>query len=163
MLKIGIGYDVHRLVSGKELILGGEKIPFEKGLFAHSDGDVLIHAICDGLLGAAGLEDIGVYFPNTDDKYRGISSIKLLAEVKVKLKASGFECVNIDSVVIADRPVLRDYRGKIKANISSCLGIAEEDVNVKATTSEGVGYIGSHAIAAYAVALINRVIPGQRG
>jgi len=155
MFRIGIGYDIHRLVSGRKLILGGLEIPFEKGLLAHSDGDVLTHAICDALLGSAGLEDIGVNFPNTDDRYKDVSSLKLLAEVCQKTRA-GYKIENIDSVLIADNPKINKYRAQIIANLSSVLKIPLNSVNLKSTTSEGVGQIGSQAIAAYAVSLLKK-------
>src|SRR3990167_4295464 len=157
MLRIGIGYDIHRLVSGRKLILGGLEIPFEKGLLAHSDGDVLAHAICDALLGSAGLEDIGVTFPNSDDRYKDVSSLKLLAEVCQKITRAGYKIENIDSVLIADNPKINKYRAQIIANLSSVLKITPDSVNIKATTSEGVGQIGSQAIAAYAVSLLKKM------
>ena len=162
MFRIGIGYDIHRLVSGRKLILGGLEIPFEKGLLAHSDGDVLTHAICDALLGSAGLEDIGANFPNTDDRYKDISSLELLAQVCQKITRAGYKIENIDSVLIADNPKINKYRAQIIANLSSVLKIPLNSVNLKATTSEGVGQIGSQAIAAYAVSLLKKVNPVRK-
>lgn len=156
MLRIGIGYDIHRLVSGRKLILGGMEIPFEKGLLAHSDGDVLTHAICDALLGAAGFEDIGTNFPNDDDKYKDISSLKLLDMVNQKITRAGYKIENIDSVLIADNPKINKYRAQIISNFSSVLKIPQDSINLKATTSEGVGQIGSQAIASYAVSLLKK-------
>jgi len=152
--RIGIGYDVHRLVKGKKIILGGVEIPFKKGLLAYSDGDVLSHAICDALLGAAGLGDIGIHFPNTDKRYKGISSLKLLSEVLRKLSALKYRINNIDSVLIADSPKIGSYRNKIIASLSKVLEISSARINLKATTSEGVGDIGSRGLAVYAVALL---------
>ena len=157
MFKVGIGYDIHRLTSGRKLILGGVDIPFEKGLFAHSDGDVLAHAICDALLGAAGLADIGTQFPDTELQYKDISSLKLLEKVRIRIRNSAYRIGNIDSVLIADRPKISGYRDRMIKNISSALGISPDLVNVKATTSEGVGQIGSQAIASYAVVLIENI------
>lgn len=151
-----MGYDIHPLVLGRKLILGGVHIPFAKGLFAHSDGDVLIHALCDALLGAAGLGDIGIHFPNTDIRYKNISSLKLLDAVNVKISQIGYKVNNIDSVLIADKPNLSPYRAQIIGKVSSILKIKPETVNIKATTSEGVGQIGSKALASYAVALLER-------
>lgn len=156
MVRIGIGYDIHRLAAGKKLVLGAVAIPFEKGLYAHSDGDVLLHALCDALLGAAGLGDIGIHFPNTDMRYKNISSLKLLEAVKGKISKIGYTISNVDSVLIADRPKIGLYRGAIIRNICSVLKIKPTQVNVKATTSEGVGPVGSKAIASYAVALLKK-------
>ena len=162
MFRIGIGYDIHRLVFGRRLILGGVEIPFEKGLLAHSDGDVLTHAICDCLLGAGGLEDIGVNFPNSDDKYKDIPSLKLLAIVHQKITRTGYKIENIDSVLIAANPKINKYRARIIANLSSVLKIPLNSVNLKATTNEDVGQIGSQAIAAYAVGLLKKVNPVRK-
>src|SRR3989338_4173205 len=129
MFRIGIGYDIHRLVFGRRLILGGVDIPFEKGLLAHSDGDVLTHAICDALLGGAGLEDIGTNFPNDNDKYKDISSLKLLSAVNKKISRSGYRIENIDSVLIADNPKINKYRAQIIANLSAALKIPLNSIN----------------------------------
>ncbi len=156
MLRTGIGYDIHRLVPGRKLVLAGVEIPSEKGLFAHSDGDVLAHAICDALLGAAGLADIGTQFPNSGIRYKGISSLKLLKQVKNKIKSLGVKICNIDSALIMDKPKIQPYRQLMLKNLSSALDIAIDAVNIKATTSEGVGQVGSKAIAVYAVALVEK-------
>jgi 2-C-methyl-D-erythritol 2,4-cyclodiphosphate synthase len=154
MFRIGIGYDIHCLVSGRKLIIGGIHIPFKKGLSAHSDGDVLVHAICDALLGAAGLPDIGVYFPSSDKRYKGISSLKLLEAAHKKILTAGYVINNIDSVLIADEPKISGYRKRIIASISSVIKIEPEAINLKATTSEGAGEAGSKAIASYCVVLL---------
>ncbi len=154
MFKVGIGYDIHRLVRGRKLVLAGVDLPFDKGPQAHSDGDVLIHAICDALLGAAGLADIGTQFPDSDSRYKGISSLKLLKQVKDKIYRLGLKICNVDSALIMDRPKIQPYRLEMLKNLSSALGVKTDAVNIKATTSEGVGQVGSKAIAAYAVALI---------
>lgn len=154
-MRVGLGYDVHKLVEDRLLILGGIDIPFEKGLMGHSDADVLIHAICDALLGAAGLNDIGVHFPDTDSKYKDISSMKLLAKTVQMLKASGFSILNIDTVIFAEAPKLSSYRSAMQQNIASTLKLETTQINIKATTTEGLGMIGSgEGIAAMAVALI---------
>ena len=158
--RIGIGYDIHRLVSGRKLVLGGVFIPFFKGLFAHSDGDVLLHAICDALLGAAGLGDIGVHFPDSDKKYKGISSLELLARSANKIAVRGFRVENVDTVLIADNPKISPYRARIINKISSVLKIPKGSINLKATTNEGVGPIGKKAIASYAVALLRKAVRG---
>lgn len=154
MFKVGIGYDVHRLVRGRRLILGGLHIPFKKGLLAHSDGDVLTHAVCDALLGAAGLADIGVHFPNSDKRYKGISSLKLLEAVNRKLAKAGYKIGNIDSVLLMDEPKINQFRQEIIGNLSSVLKIQPQAISLKATTNEAVGSIGSKAIAGYAVVLL---------
>lgn len=156
MFKVGIGYDIHRLVPEKKLILGGLGLPFKQGLLAHSDGDVLVHAICDAILGAAGLGDIGMHFPDTDKKYKNISSLKLLKIVNAKIISRGYKIGNIDSVLIADEPKIAKYRKEMLGNLSSALKIKPEVINLKATTSEGIGQIGSKAIASYAVALLEK-------
>ncbi|HWI54281.1 MAG TPA: 2-C-methyl-D-erythritol 2,4-cyclodiphosphate synthase [Desulfobacteria bacterium] len=154
-MRFGIGYDVHRLVSGRALILGGVKVPFDLGLDGHSDADVLVHAIMDGLLGAAGLGDIGKHFPDTDPQYKGISSLKLLEHVNLTLKRNNFNVNNIDSVIVAQRPKLAPFIEEMRNNISKILDIPCEIVNVKATTTEGLGFAGTgEGIAAYAIASI---------
>jgi len=155
MIKVGFGYDVHRLMKGRKLIIGGVTIPFETGLMGHSDADVLCHAIADALLGAAGLGDIGIYFPPTDHKYRDISSLIILAETQRLLVASNFKLINLDATIVAERPQMRPFISQMKANIAQILKIKAEQVSVKATTSEGLGFIGAgEGIAAYAVVLI---------
>lgn len=136
--------------------MAGVEIPSEKGLFAHSDGDVLAHAICDGLLGACGLPDIGTQFPNSDSRYKGISSLKLLKKVKSKIRGLGYKIRNVDSALIMDKPKIQPYRQLMLKNLSLALDIAADAVNIKATTSEGVGQVGSKAIAAYAVVLVEK-------
>ena len=155
--RIGLGYDIHRLVKGRDLVLGGVKIPFEKGLFAHSDGDVLIHAICDAMLGASGLGDIGMHFPDTDKKYRGISSLELLKASLLKISKAGYKIGNIDCVLIADKPKIAPYRDRMIQVLIQALKIPAGSINLKATTNEGVSPIGSKAIAGYAVALLKKV------
>ena len=153
--RIGIGYDIHRLVKGRNLFLGGIEIPFEKGLEGHSDADVLLHAICDAILGALGKGDIGEHFPNTEKKYKDISSRVLLGEVNKIAKKKGFKIGNIDSVVVAEKPNLKSYKPAMRLAIAETLGIKEEAVNIKATTQEGIGFGGKEeAIAALASVLL---------
>lgn len=154
MLRIGHGYDVHRLVTDRKLIIGGVEIPYEKGLLGHSDADVLLHAVSDALLGSAALGDIGCLFPDTDEKYKNADSLKLLSEVVKLLKSKGISIVNIDCTVIAQKPKLREYIDSMRANIAAACGIDDEFVSVKATTEEGMGFTGSgDGIAAHAVCL----------
>ena len=160
-LRIGHGYDVHRLVEGRKLILGGVDIPWEKGLLGHSDADVLVHAVMDALTGAARLGDIGKLFPDTDPRYAGISSLKLLAEVGRLLGEKGFAVVNIDAVLLAQAPKVAPYRPQMAANIAAALGIDPEQVNVTATTEEGLGFTGAGSgMAAHAVALLEKLNEG---
>lgn len=157
-LRIGQGYDVHRLAEGRELILGGVKIPYERGLDGHSDADVLTHAVMDALLGAAKLGDIGELFPDTDEQYRGISSLKLLRHVHKLLLGNGFAVVNIDATVVAQSPKLAPYKEKMEKNLASALGLAPEFVCVKATTEEHLGFTGDGSgMAAQAVALLEKI------
>lgn len=157
-MRIGTGYDVHRLVEERALILGGVLIPYEKGLLGHSDADVLLHAIMDALLGAAALGDIGKHFPDSEEKYRGISSIALLKEVKQLLDSELFIVENIDATIVAQRPKLSAYLQEMRENIAEALQIDISQVNVKATTEEGLGFTGSGAgIAAQAVCLLENV------
>jgi len=154
-MRIGHGYDVHRLVPGRDLILGGVKIPYELGLDGHSDADVLLHAVSDALLGAAGLGDIGRHFPDTDPKYKGADSLVLLNIVGQKVAQKGYRVSNIDVTMIAQKPKLKDYISRMEENIASALGLDPERVNVKATTEEHLGFTGEGlGIAAHAVALI---------
>jgi len=154
-MRIGTGYDVHRLVEGRELVLGGVKIAYEKGLLGHSDADVLIHAVMDALLGAAALGDIGRHFPDNDERYRGISSLKLLEKVREMLVQEHYVVGNIDATIIAQRPKLADYLPTMEENIASVLGIEKSQVNLKATTEEGLGFTGAgEGIAAQAAALL---------
>ena len=156
-LRIGHGYDVHRLVEGRRLIIGGVDIPWEKGLLGHSDADVLTHAVMDALSGAARLGDIGKLFPDTDPQYAGISSLKLLGEVGALLKQSGFVIVNIDATLLAQAPKVAPYKAQMAENIAAVLQIAVEQVNVKATTEEGLGFTGDGSgMAAHAVVLIEK-------
>jgi 2-C-methyl-D-erythritol 2,4-cyclodiphosphate synthase len=154
----GIGYDIHRLVKGRKLFLGGVRIPYPKGLSGHSDADVLLHAICDALLGGMGLSDIGEHFPNTDIKYRGIRSTELLKKVTQLMKKNGFSIVNLDTTVVAQAPRISLRRLEIQKNIARILHLKPKAVNLKATTAEGLGDIGKNkAIAAWCVALLRRV------
>ena len=151
--RFGIGYDIHRLIEGRPLFLGGVEIPYIKGLLGHSDADVLLHAICDALLGALGLGDIGEHFPDTDPKYQGVASSKLLARVKELVDKSGYKINNLDVVIIAQEPQLVPFKKPMKENISSLLNIQEEVLNIKAKTNEGLDAVGNReAIACYAVA-----------
>lgn len=142
-MRVGMGYDVHRLVEGRKLILGGVEIPYEKGLLGHSDADVLIHAIMDALLGAAALGDIGKHFPDTDPQYKGISSVELLKHVAKLLDENNYVIENIDATVIAQRPKLRPYMKEMTKNIAGALEIEENRLNLKATTEEGLGFTGT--------------------
>ena len=157
MTRFGMGYDVHRLVEGRKLILGGVTVPYEKGLLGHSDADVLLHAIMDALLGAAALGDIGRHFPDTDPAYAGADSQKLLAHVGELLKELGYDIGNIDATIVAQRPKLMAFIPQMAANIAETLGIAVDQVNVKATTEEKLGFTGSgEGISSYAVAGIEK-------
>jgi 2-C-methyl-D-erythritol 2,4-cyclodiphosphate synthase len=150
--RIGVGFDVHRLKTGRRLILGGVEIPFEKGLAGHSDADVLAHAVCDAVLGAAGLGDIGVHFPDTDERYAGADSIELLRQVVAMAAERGLTPKNVDTVVIAERPKLAPHTGEIRKRLAGVLGLDEEFVNVKVTTSEGLGFTGrGEGMVAHAV------------
>lgn len=154
-MRIGMGYDVHRLVEGRKLILCGVEIPYEKGLLGHSDADVALHAIMDALLGAAALGDIGKHFPDTDPAYEGASSMKLLKEVKKLLDEHCFVIENIDATIIAQRPKLLPYMEEMKKNVASALGLTGDRVNIKATTEEGLGFTGSgEGISAQAVCIL---------
>lgn len=156
-MRVGTGYDVHKLAEGRDLIIGGVKIEYEKGLLGHSDADVLTHAIMDALLGAAGLGDIGLHFPDNDDSYKGISSMLLLGKVKGILMSKGFRVINVDSTIIAQEPKMRPYIDEMRRNIASCLGIDASCVNVKATTEEHLGFTGrGEGIAAQAVAMVDK-------
>jgi 2-C-methyl-D-erythritol 2,4-cyclodiphosphate synthase len=154
-LRIGIGYDIHPLVPGRKLVLGGTEIPFSKGLEGWSDADVLTHAIMDALLGAVALGDIGQHFPSGEPQYKDISSLVLLDKVMEKLEESGWRVVNIDATVVAEKPRLREYIDDIRHALSHVLGVDIDRVSVKASTSNGLGYIGrGEGIAAYAVAML---------
>ncbi len=157
-MRIGQGYDVHRLCEGRKLVIGGVEIPYEKGLLGHSDADVLVHAVMDALLGAAALGDIGQHFPDTDERYHGISSMELLKLVAGLLQENGFLVENVDSTIIAQKPKLASYRPAMAENIARVLGIEKDQVSVKATTEEGLGFTGAgEGIAAQAVALLSTV------
>jgi len=157
-MRIGTGYDVHRLTEGRKLIIGGVEIPYEKGLLGHSDADVLLHAIMDALLGAAALGDIGLHFPDSDESFRGISSIELLKRVRRLLLEKGYTINNVDSTIIAQAPKMRPYIDEMKKNIANALLLPIDDINVKATTEEGLGFTGQgEGIAAQAVCLIEGI------
>lgn len=154
-MRIGHGYDVHRLTENRKLILGGVEIPYEKGLLGHSDADVLLHAVMDALLGACGLEDIGKHFPDTEERYRGADSGVLLAEVGRLIGEAGYQVGNIDATILCQRPKLAAYLPAMRKNIAEILGTAEDAVNIKATTEEGLGFTGEGlGIAAHAVCLV---------
>lgn len=155
-MRIGHGYDVHRLVEGRRLILGGVDIPYEKGLLGHSDADVLAHAISDALLGAAALGDIGKHFPDTDDRWEGADSLMLLSEVCRMLREKGYKIENVDATILAQRPKLRTYIDEMRTRLADACGIDTDCMSVKATTEEGLGFTGSgEGIAVHAVALID--------
>ncbi|MEZ0537996.1 2-C-methyl-D-erythritol 2,4-cyclodiphosphate synthase [Caldicellulosiruptoraceae bacterium PP1] len=157
MFKIGFGFDVHKLVEGRKLILGGVEIPFEKGLLGHSDADVLLHAIIDAIIGALGQGDIGKHFPDNDNSYKDINSLILLEKTKTLLENNGFSVVNIDSTVVAQKPKILPFTEKMKENIAKCLGIDINMINIKGKTTEGLGFEGrQEGISAYAVVLIQK-------
>jgi len=160
--KIGSGYDVHRLVSGRKLMIGGVDIDFDRGLSGHSDADVLIHAVCDAILGAAGLGDIGDHFPDTDPEYKGISSMILLEKCGVMMGEQGFQISNIDCIVFAQVPKISPYKKKMEENIAGALNIHSHLVNVKATTTEKLGFIGKEQGIAAQCILLAKVIPPKR-
>ena len=154
-MRIGHGYDVHRLVEGRDLILGGVKIPYEKGLLGHSDADVLLHAVSDALLGAAGLRDIGYHFPDTDPQYKDADSLELLRIVGQKISAAGYRVSNVDVTMIAQRPKLKEHIPVMMENIAAALGIGADRVNVKATTEEKLGFTGTgEGMSCHAVCLL---------
>lgn len=156
MIRIGHGYDVHRLVPGRKLILGGVEIPHETGLLGHSDADVLTHAVMDALLGAAAMGDIGVLFPDSDERFSGADSILLLEQVAARLRNAGFQIVNFDATVLAQAPKLRPYIEAMRQKLAQACGIPTDRVSVKATTEEGLGFTGQkEGIAAHAVCLID--------
>ena len=156
-MRVGMGYDVHKLVVDRDLIIGGIKIDYEKGLLGHSDADVLTHAIMDALLGAAALGDIGIHFPDTADEYKGSDSIDLLGVVRDILKEKNYKILNIDAVIIAQEPKMSPHIMAMRERISSTLGIGVDDVNIKATTEEGLGFTGSkEGISSQAIALIDK-------
>jgi 2-C-methyl-D-erythritol 2,4-cyclodiphosphate synthase len=154
-MRIGFGYDVHRLVEGRKLVIGGVDVPSLQGLLGHSDADVLLHAICDSLLGALGEGDIGRHFPDSDPQFQGISSLHLLRIVAAKLAEGGFRVENVDSTVVAEQPRISPYIPQMAEKIAGTLGVPVARVNIKATTSEGLGFVGERkGIAAFAVALL---------
>ena len=157
-MRIGHGYDVHRLVEGRDLILGGVKIDYEKGLLGHSDADVLLHAVSDALLGAAGLGDIGRHFPDTDPKYKGADSLELLREVHRKISEKGYRVGNIDVTMVAQRPKLKDFIPQMQDNIAAAVGVTPDRVNVKATTEEKLGFTGTgEGMSCHAVCLLEEM------
>ena len=154
-MRVGIGFDFHRLVEKRDLILGGVRIPWEKGLLGHSDADALIHAVCDAILGAAGLGDIGIHFPDTDPSFKEISSLALLQSTQRMIDEKGLQVVNVDAVILADAPQMAPHRLQMQANIARALDIPAEAVNIKATTTEGCGMIGrGEGIGAMATVLL---------
>ena len=156
-MRVGMGYDVHRLAQGRELILGGVKIPFEKGLLGHSDADVLVHALMDAMLGAAALGDIGKHFPDSDPRYKDASSMGLLAEVVKLLQLADYQVNNVDVTVVAQAPKLAEYIPAMRLNLAEVLGTSVDDISIKATTTEGLGFTGTgEGIASYAVCSIIR-------
>lgn len=161
-MRVGTGYDVHRLVEGRKLILGGVEVEHTHGLLGHSDADVLVHAVMDALLGAAALGDIGKHFPDTDEAYKGISSMKLLEKVRELVEEKGYVIENIDAVIIAQKPKLRPYISQMEQNIAETLKLSEDQVNVKATTEEGLGFTGTEeGISAQAVCLLTGFYEGS--
>ena len=155
-MRIGLGYDVHKLVEGRDLIMGGVKIEYEKGLLGHSDADVLIHAIMDAIIGAMGLGDIGLHFPDTSDEFKGISSIILLERVRDLMKDNGYSLVNLDATIIAQAPKMRPHIDQMRQNIANALSVDVSLINVKATTEEHLGFTGrGEGIAAEAVCLVD--------
>lgn len=156
MFKVGFGYDVHRLVEGRELVLGGVKIPHTKGLLGHSDADVLIHSIMDAVLGALGMGDIGMHFPDTDMRYKDIESVRMLKEVMDWTEKKGYSVLNVDTTIVAQEPRLGPYIEDMKKRLSKLLSISQKDINIKATTNEGLGLIGKgEAIASFAVVMLS--------
>ena len=154
-MRIGLGYDVHRLTENRKLILGGVEIPHNKGLDGHSDADVLLHSLCDAILGAAGLNDIGHYFPNTDDKWKNISSLVLLKETMKLVSKKKFKIVNVDSTIILEEPKIKKYVDEMKKNISKVLKIKADRISIKSTTSEGLGFVGTKdGCSAYTICLL---------
>ena len=157
-MRVGLGYDVHRLTEGRDLILGGVHIPYEKGLLGHSDADVLVHAIMDALLGAAALGDIGKHFPDTDDRYKGISSLELLAHVRSLLEEHLYVIENIDATIIAQRPKMAPHIQEMRENVAEVLGVDVDQINIKATTEEGLGFTGNgEGISSQAICAIEKL------
>lgn len=157
MTRFGHGFDAHRLVEGRRLVLGGVEVPFERGALGHSDADVVVHAIADALLGAAALGDLGGHFPDSDPQWKDADSMVLLEACAFRLREAGYRIVNLDATIVVDRPKLAPFIGQMRENIARCIGVPLEDVSIKAKTSEGLGYTGDGSgIAAYAVASIER-------
>ena len=157
-MRIGLGSDVHQLVTGRDLIIGGEKIPYKLGLLGHSDADVLVHAICDALLGAAGLGDIGEHFPDSDPHFKNINSLKLLIQINLMLKKKGLGLINLDAVVFAQAPKISPYKSAMQKNIALALDVAPDCINIKATTTEELGLIGrGEGIGAQCVVLLEEL------
>ncbi len=155
-MRVGLGYDVHRLVTGRPLVLGGVRVPFERGLLGHSDADVICHAVGDALLGAAALGDLGSYFPDDDTRWKDISSLKLLSQVKSLVQEKGFQIINIDATLVAERPRIGSYVPKMRQHLAEALEMPVEKVSIKATTTEGLGFAGTgEGMAAYAVVLVD--------
>lgn len=160
MMRVGMGYDVHRLTAGRKLVMGGEVIPHDQGLLGHSDADVLTHAVCDALLGAAGLGDIGHHFPNSDPRFKGVRSILLLEKVREKIQGKGFSVGNVDATILAEAPRFAPFREKMERNIALALQVEPSRVNVKASTTEGLGWEGAgQGIAALCIVMLS----GGRG
>jgi len=158
-VRVGVGYDIHRLVEGRKLVLGGLEIPHSRGLLGHSDGDVVLHAICDAMLGAASEGDIGIHFPNNSPQFKDISSLILLEETHEIIKGKGYRVKNIDVTIVAEKPRVAEIIPLMKEKIAKVLKIDKEDINIKATTNEGLGFVGrEEGIAALAVALLKRII-----
>ncbi len=154
-MRIGLGYDVHRLIENRKLILGGVEIPHSKGLDGHSDADVLLHSVCDAMLGAAGLNDIGHHFPNTDEKWKDVSSLVLLKETMKLISKKKFKVVNVDSTIILEEPKISSYVNEMKKNISKVLKIRTDRISIKSTTSEGLGFVGTKSgCSAYTICLL---------
>ncbi|MCR5156579.1 MAG: 2-C-methyl-D-erythritol 2,4-cyclodiphosphate synthase [Butyrivibrio sp.] len=163
-MRVGMGYDVHKLVEGRDLIIGGVKIPYEKGLLGHSDADVLLHAVMDALLGAAALGDIGKHFPDSDEKYKGANSLELLKEVATIIDKEHYVVENIDATIIAQAPKMRPYIDEMRINIAQALRIEMNRVNVKATTEEGLGFTGSgEGISSQAICLLSKPAESSDG
>jgi 2-C-methyl-D-erythritol 2,4-cyclodiphosphate synthase len=161
-MRVGLGYDTHAFAEGRELFLGGLRIPHERGLLGHSDGDVLLHAISDAVLGAAGLEDIGFHFPNTDQAIAGIRSDRILARCVELMRGEGYEIVNVDAVVVCEAPKIQPYREQMRSSIARIMGVEAGRINVKGKTTEGLGFTGRReGIESYAVCLLNEVSPAR--
>lgn len=158
-MRVGVGYDIHRLVEGRKLVLGGVEVPHPRGLLGHSDGDVVLHAICDAILGAAAAGDIGIHFPNNDPRFKDISSLALLEETHELIKGKDYKVKNIDVTIVAEKPRVAEIIPLMKEKIARVLKINRENINIKATTNEGLGFVGrEEGIAAFAVTSVGRII-----